>query len=208
MSCDLSQGRQRPCKDSVGGLKAVYFINYGDADYSILMNNTSGTEDNIASIGQVGSVYRYDLKGNSNLEQTIVSSTDTGGTFFEQVLTLVLPKLTAKDHKQIKLLSFGRPHVIIKDNNDNYFLAGLEHGMDVTGGTVSSGSAMGDLSGYTLTLTGTERTPANFCDIDSETDTSLVFNGNGSSVTATVVPGVATDVDVDDNQSGIPGGGN
>jgi hypothetical protein len=208
MSCDLSQGRQRPCKDSVGGLKAVYFINYGDADYSILMNNTSGTEDNIASIGQVGSVYRYDLKGNSNLEQTIVSSTDTGGTFFEQVLTLVLPKLTAKDHKQIKLLSFGRPHVIIKDNNDNYFLAGLEHGMDVTGGTVSSGSAMGDLSGYTLTLTGSERTPANFCDIDSETDTSLVFNGNGSSVTATVVPGVATDVDVDDNQSGIPGGGN
>jgi hypothetical protein len=173
------------------------------------MNTTSGTEDNIASIGAVGSVYRYDLKGNSNLEQTIVSSTDTGGTFFEQVLTLVLPKLTAKDHKQIKLLSFGRPHVIIKDNNDNYFLAGLEHGMDVTGGTVSSGSAMGDLSGYTLTLTGTERTPANFCDIDSETDTSLVFNNNGgSTVTATVVPGVATDVDVDDNQAGIPGGGN
>ena len=81
--------------------------------------------------------------------------------------------------------------------------------MDVTGGTVSSGSAMGDLSGYTLTLTGTERTPANFCDIDSETDTSLVFNNNGgSTVTATVVPGVATDVDVDDNQAGIPGGGN
>ena len=208
MSCDLSQGRQRPCKDSVGGLKAVYFINYGETNYDVVMNTTSGTEDNIASIGAVGAAYRYDLKGNSNLEQTVVSSTDTGGTFFEQVLTLVLPKLTAKDHKQIKLLSFGRPHVIIKDNNDNYFLAGLEHGMDVTGGTVSSGSAMGDLSGYTLTLTGTERTPANFCDIDSETDTSLVFNGNGSSVTATVVPGVATDVDVDDDQSGIPGGGN
>ena len=209
MSCDLSQGRQRPCKDSVGGLKAVYFINYGETNYDVVMNTTSGTEDNIASIGAVGSVYRYDLKGNSNLEQTIVSSTDTGGTFFEQVLTLVLPKLTAKDHKQIKLLSFGRPHVIIKDNNDNYFLAGLEHGMDVTGGTVSSGSAMGDLSGYTLTLTGTERTPANFCDSDSYTDSSLVFSNNGgTTVSATVVPGVATDVDVDDDQSGIPGGGN
>lgn len=208
MSCDLSQGRQRPCKDSVGGLKAVYFVNYGESNYSPVMSTTSGEEDSIASIGTVAAAYRYDLKGNSNLEQTIVSSTDTGGTFFEQALTLVLPKLTKKDHKQLKLLSFGRPHIIIKDNNDNYFVAGLEHGMDVTGGTISSGSAMGDLSGYTLTLTGGERAPANFCDIDSETDTTLVFNGNGTSVTVTVVPGSASDVDVDDNQAGIPGGDN
>jgi hypothetical protein len=193
MSCDLSQGRQRPCKDSVGGLKAVYFVNYGDTNYSPVMNTTSGTEDNVASIG-TATAYRYDLKGNSNLEQTIVSSTDTGGTFFEQVLTLVLPKLTAKDHKQLKLLSFGRPHIIIKDNNDNYF---------------TSGSAMGDLSGYTLTLTGGERAPANFCDVSSETDTQLSFSNNGgSAVVVTVTPGTVTDVDVDDNQAGIPGGGN
>ena len=209
MSCDLSQGRQRPCKDSVGGLKAVYFINYGETNYSPVMSTTSGQEDNIAALGTIANCYRYDLKGNSNLEQTIVSSTDTGGTFFEQVLTLVLPKLTPKDHKQLKLLSFGRPHVIIKDNNDNYFIAGLEHGMDVTGGTISSGSAMGDLSGYTLTLTGGERTPANFCDIASETDTALNFDNNGGTeVVVTVTPGSVSDVDVDDNQAGIPGGGN
>tara|TARA_A100000171_G_scaffold9759_1_gene7310 strand:+ start:389 stop:1006 length:618 start_codon:yes stop_codon:yes gene_type:complete len=205
MSCDLTKGRQRPCKDSVGGLKAVYFIDYGLGD--VVMNTTSGTEDNIASIA-ASAAYRYDLKGNSNLEQTITSSTDTGGTFFEQVLTLVLPKLTAKDHKELKLISFARPHVIIKDNNDNYFMAGLEHGMDVTGGTISSGAGMGDLSGYSLTFTGQERAPANFCDITVETDTQLTFAGNGSGVNVTVVPGVVADVDVDDNQSGIPGGGN
>jgi len=33
--------------------------------------------------------------------------------------------------------------------------------MDVTGGTIVSGSSMGDLSGYTLTLTGMEQVPAN-----------------------------------------------
>ncbi len=42
------------------------------------------------------------------------------------------------------------------------FLAGLDHGMDVTGGTIVTGGAMGDLSGYTLTLTGMEAVPANF----------------------------------------------
>jgi len=68
---------------------------------------------------------------------------------------------------------------------------------------------MGDLSGYTLTLTGGERTPANFCDIASETDTALNFSNNGGTeVVVTVTPGSVADVDVDDNQAGIPGGGN
>ncbi len=30
MACDLGFGRIEPCKDSVGGLKAVYFVNYGE----------------------------------------------------------------------------------------------------------------------------------------------------------------------------------
>jgi hypothetical protein len=201
MSCDLSLGRERPCKDSVGGLKAIYFINYGLIDASFDDSET----DMIDGLGEGLSAYRYDLKGNSNLEQTITSSTDTGGTFFEQALTLVLPKLTVKDHKEIKLLTFGRPHIIVKDNNDNYFMVGLEHGADVTGGTISSGAAMGDLSGYNLTLSGTERAPANFISVTGETDTQLTL---GDTSTITVVPGTVADVDVDDDQSGIPGGNN
>ena len=30
MSCDISRGRGLSCKDAIGGLKAVYFINSGD----------------------------------------------------------------------------------------------------------------------------------------------------------------------------------
>jgi len=29
MACDLTLGRKVPCKDVVGGIKAVYFVNYG-----------------------------------------------------------------------------------------------------------------------------------------------------------------------------------
>ena len=39
---------------------------------------------------------------------------------------------------------------------------GVEFGAEVTGGTVATGTAMGDLSGYTLTLTAQEKLPANF----------------------------------------------
>ena len=29
MACNLTKGRKEPCKDVVGGIKAVYFIDYG-----------------------------------------------------------------------------------------------------------------------------------------------------------------------------------
>jgi hypothetical protein len=160
MSCDLSSGRLEVCKDSVGGLKAVYFVNYGDATgYTY-----DGTDtDVIDSVAGTPTAYKYELKGSaSNLTQNINSSRDNGTTFFEQVLSLTFKKLTVKDHKELKLMAYGRPQVIVEDNNGNLFYAGLKHGMDVTGGTIVTGGAMGDLSGYTLTLTGQEAVPANF----------------------------------------------
>jgi hypothetical protein len=30
MACDITLGRTEPCKDSVGGINAVYFVNFGD----------------------------------------------------------------------------------------------------------------------------------------------------------------------------------
>ena len=177
MSCNLSLYRTEPCKDSVGGLDKVYFVNYGtmgDVTYD-------GTNDDmIESVAGVASAavnaYEYDIKGASSFTQNIQSSRENGTTAFEQVLELTLHKLSVADHKELKLLSWGRPHVIIKDNNGNYFLAGLEHGMDVSGGTVVTGGAMGDLSGYTLTLTGMEKAPANFLESDPATVGFTVVN--------------------------------
>lgn len=161
MSCDLTLGRKEVCKDSVGGLKAVYFVNYG-AMGAIGYDNVN--TDVIETVAGTPSAFKYELKGESNFTQNINSSRENGTTFFEQVLELTFKKLTPKDNKELKLLSYGRPHVIVEDNNGNFFLAGFEHGMDVTGGTIVTGGAMGDLSGYTLTLTGTEKVPANFLD--------------------------------------------
>lgn len=159
MSCDISLGRLEPCKTSNGGLKAVYFVNWGDAT-GVTYDATD--TDAITAVAGNPTAYKYDLKGNSSFEQTITSSRENGTTFFEQTLNLTLKKLTIKDHKQIKLLAYGRPQVIVQDNNDNYFWCGLEHGMEVSGGTIVTGAAMGDLSGYTLVLSGQENVPANF----------------------------------------------
>jgi hypothetical protein len=44
-------------------------------------------------------------------------------------------------------------------------MMGLSNGAEVSGGTIVTGAAMGDLSGYTLSFSGQEKTPANFFEI-------------------------------------------
>ena len=158
MSCDISAGRTLPCKDAVGGLKNVYFINYDSA--VTIDEEADGTVVSATSWGATADAFKYELKGNSSLTQNIQSSRENGTTAFEQVLELTLPKLSAADNQAIKLLSFGRPRIVVEDYNGNLFLVGREHGADVTGGTIVTGAAMSDLSGFTLTFTAMERIPA------------------------------------------------
>lgn len=179
MACDLTRGRKEPCKDVVGGLKAVYFTDFGD------FGTVTETDDEITDMSGTFTAYKYELKGNSSFEQAITSSRENGTTFFEQTLNLTLKKLSKEDNKELKLLAFGRPHVAIEDYNGNVFVMGLEHGAEVTGGSISTGAAMGDLSGYTLTLAASELKPANFVDSPTAADP---FAGMASA-TVTVTEG-------------------
>lgn len=168
-NCAITAGRLLPCKDAVGGLKAIYLVNYGTFG-TITYDATNS--DMITSFDDGATAtpdaYRYDIKGANSFTTNITSSSENRTTFFEQQLEVTLPKLTPEQHQEIKLLSYGRPHIIVEDYNDNFFVAGLENGCDVTAGTIVTGAAMGDLSGYTLTFTAMEKLPANFVDANDE----------------------------------------
>ena len=178
MACDLSLGRKEPCKDVVGGIKAVYFTDFGD------LGTVTQTDDEITDLSGTFTAYKYEVKGNSSFEQNITSSRENGTTFFEQTLNLTLHKLSKEDNKELKLLAYGRPHVAVEDYNGNVFLMGLEHGADVSGGTIVTGAAMGDLSGYTLTLSAMEVKPANF--VSSPTSADPYAGMTNATVTVTV----------------------
>lgn len=170
MACDLTLGRKEPCKDSVGGIKNIYFIDYGklgtvsyDSTHTDVVDDFTGTT--IGGTANSLTAYKYEVKGASSLEQTVTASRETGTVFYDQTLNITLKKLSAADNKELKLLAYGRPHVAIEDYNGNVMLMGLEHGADVNGGTIVTGSAMGELSGYTLTFNAQEKIPANFLEI-------------------------------------------
>jgi hypothetical protein len=156
MACALTTGRSLPCKSAVGGLKTVYFADYGT------LGTATISAGEITALSGTPSWYQYDIKGNSSLETTVNSSRENGTTFYTQTLNLTLTYLDKATQEEIKLLAAARPHVAIEDYNGNFFLVGLEHGAEVTGGTIVSGAAMADLSGFTLTFEAMETAPAYF----------------------------------------------
>ena len=181
MGCDISAGRNEPCKDAVGGLKNIYLINYED-----MASFTVDADDQVtAGVPVTGqpNIYKYELKGSNVLDQTVTSSRANGTTFVSQSLTVVLKKQDYTTHKQVKFLAYGRPFVLVEDYNGNYNLMGIEHGCELTTNTISSGTAMGDLNGYTINLVAEEKLPANFVTgissdstLQSVLDVTLVAN--------------------------------
>jgi hypothetical protein len=158
MACNVTAGRVLPCKAGFGGIKAAYFF---DLDALGALTYTDGV---ITAIAGTPTVYEYDVKNTSSLETAINSSRETGTTFYEQTLSLTLTYLDSPTQEQIKLIAWGRPSVAVEDYYGNLFLCGFENGMELTGGTVTSGAAAGDLSGFTIVMEGMEETAPYFLD--------------------------------------------
>ena len=155
MACNLSAGRQEVCKESIGGLQGVYFLNYTTGSFT---KNANGEITSLSG----STVYFYQLKGTSAYTETVNSSRENGTTFFNQETVLNLKKLTNEMTTQLKLMAYGRPQIILWTNNGDALLAGEKLGCDVTAGTIQTGAALGDLYGYSVTLTGMEQLPAAF----------------------------------------------
>ena len=173
MACNLTLGRTEPCKESVGGLTGVYFLNYTSASFS---TNANGE---ISAYPSGSTVYYYDLKGNSSYTETVNSSRDNGTTFFSQELVLNLKKLTNEMTTQLKLMAYGRPIIAVNTMAGDTLLIGRTQGTDVTAGTIQSGAALGDLYGYSVTFTGLEQLPATFISGSTFGNPFAALTGNG-----------------------------
>jgi hypothetical protein len=161
MACNLAAGRNEVCKDSIGGLAGVYFLNYTTGSFT----QTAGTataDPLLTGVPSGSTLYFYQLKGTSAYTETVNSSRENGTTFFNQELVINLKKLTNEMTTQLKLMAYGRPQIIVATMNGDAFLVGKEEGADLTAGTIQTGAAMGDLYGYSVTMTGQEKLPAQF----------------------------------------------
>jgi len=82
MACEvLNHGYADDCQNNVGGIKAIYFLNYGvvltqpSANYG--SGDTSDQLNTLTLTPAASTLYKYELKGANSFEQTITSSRET-----------------------------------------------------------------------------------------------------------------------------------
>lgn len=165
--CLITSGRNIPaCKDSIGGLKNAFLINFVEDSFTVTDGEATAINVNITE------VFKYGLRNDgNNFSESVVSDKNTGTTTNTQTLTLALPKLDKDTAFQIDLMSKGRPVIVVQDKNDNYKVVGISEGCDLTGSGLDSGGARSDFNGANLTFTAIESAVAPF--LDSATITAL-----------------------------------
>ena len=171
MACLLTAGRTVDCKDSISGIKTIFIAksyannaisnaNFAANGTDELQIDTMGFANWSSADSNIMTLYRYELRPNlSSMTVNVNSDPATGTTFFSQTLSVTFQKLDVAMNNELKLIAYGRPQIFVFDNMDNLWMLGAEHGCDVTGGTIVSGAAKGDLSGYTLEFTAEEKQP-------------------------------------------------
>jgi hypothetical protein len=154
MACALTQGYTFDCKDNIGGLRYVWFINWNDVTE---VTEASGVVTAITKSG--GKVfYKYQLVRNTaSFTENIQGSIENGTVLFDQQLAIVINKMQVNMRNEILLLARNNMMAVVEDQNGRYWLAGRLNGLDLLTGSSATGLAQTDRNGYTLNFSGGEQ---------------------------------------------------
>lgn len=151
MSCALTTGYTLDCRDGVGGIKEIKIGTFA--------NHTTTATSGVVSALTTSGWYKYELRPETaDFTETETENDVNGTVFYEPVLNLSIAKLSSTMRNELRLLAQNRLLAAVADRNGRYWLLGWCNGMTKSG-TAVTGTAMGDMSGYTVVLTGKEELP-------------------------------------------------
>lgn len=151
MACDITAGRSKPCKDSISGVRKLYLYNYVEDPFTVL--GGEATAMNVL----VTAAYEYDLAGDGQvLDENMVGDRNNGTRLNTQTVTAILQKIDATTSAELNLVAAGYPQAVVLSNDGNYHAVGITDGIDFSV-VENTGSAKGDLNGYTITGISTEK---------------------------------------------------
>ena len=160
MSCYISSGHTLDCRNaSTGGVKALWVL--GGAGNAIT-GTTSTQTGGITAISGSGVFYKYELvKQSSSFSEELQVNETAQSVVFAPSLVVTLPKLNQiLRTKWFDLIKPNDLTIIIKDNNDRYWLVGETNGLTVSAGSMLMGQAYNDPNGVTFTMSGGEPNPS------------------------------------------------
>ena len=161
-TCDITSGFTLGCRDNTGGIANLYILS-GSID-----TVADASEGLISGITGSGEFFQYELfRQTSDFSEAISATPENGTVFYEQSVNAVFFKLQSSTRNQVRVLAKNPDlKIIVETNNGSedgvgkYWLLGEENGVQLLSGTGATGTAFGDLNGYSLTFTGQEPEPA------------------------------------------------
>lgn len=151
MACELTTGFTLDCKDGVGGVKQIILV-----DKTLVSSLTlDGNEIVTAIVGPAsGDLFTYELPTQTaSFEETINFNRDNGTVFYTQTVNAMLHKLSSAKRLELQTVAKARVIVFVLDANDNWWAVGYENGADLSTSTSATGTALGDMNGFTLAFT-------------------------------------------------------
>jgi hypothetical protein len=154
MACAITAGYTIDCRDSVGGIDAVYFGEFAN----MTITDASGTVTGITkAVGKKFWKFEVPTKSSANATSNPVGSTENGTLFFEQSIDFPVNKRDATTRNIITALAKNKVVVVTKDKDGVYRMYGKGYGMYLGSSTGQTGAAPGDANGYVLKFEGSEK---------------------------------------------------
>lgn len=154
MACAIQAGYTIDCRDSVGGIDAVYFASLADMTFA----DASGTITGITkATGKRFWKFEVPTKSSANATSNPVGSTENGTLFFEQTVDFPVNKRDATTRNIVTTLAKNKVVAITKDKDGTYRCYFKAYGGYLGSSTGQTGAAPGDANGYVLKFEGTEK---------------------------------------------------
>lgn len=151
MACELSTGFTLDCKDGIGGIKQIVLV-----DKTLVTGFTLDANEIVTTIlgPASGDLYTYELPTQTgSFEETINFNRDNGTVFYTQTVNVMLHKLSSAKRLELQTVATARVVVFVLDTNGNWWAVGYENGADLSTSTAATGTALGDMNGFTLAFT-------------------------------------------------------
>lgn len=164
MAFEVTAGRGRICKNTIGGIKNAYLAPYK----KVFRNEIEYDGVSVTEFPQTF-IYKFELTSATDVFSQEGTESE-GGKHYNQNISLTFNKLSAFDNLQFQKLMRKDYFIVVEDHNMNFFLLGFRNGL--TADKLDSGITQQ----YKIDFTGQEEELAPFCESLIGTDL-IIFDG-------------------------------
>jgi len=160
MACSSLTSLPRACGEGVvGGLEKLYMIAFQDlapvsGSTEVYSVSTDGIVNEVGLQSGKTFVEVGLLKSTAGLKEALTKNNQTGTSFLTQTFTLVLSNITTTNRTWVESVMDQPVAVLVKSRTGKFFVAGLNGQFELSALESGTGTAEGDLMGYSLTFSG------------------------------------------------------